>query len=188
MRVTAGKKKGQKLKTASHKKVRPTSGRVRSALFDILALDFNGLLVLDLFCGSGAVGIEALSRGARKAVFVDSGRDAGKYIKLNLESLGLWEQARIMPKKAGAALKLLAAEEHKFDFVFMDPPYKSRETEKTLRLLNELGLLSEEAEIVVEHEADNPLDDTGDGIILYDRRKYGRTALSFYRKKEAGDP
>ncbi len=169
---------------ASGKKVRPTSGRARSAMFDILGGDFSGLFVLDLFCGSGALGIEALSRGAHSAVFVDSGHNAAVNIKKNLDAVGLMDQARIMPKKAAAALKLLAAQDHKFDLVFMDPPYKSRETGKMLRLLHELGLLNRGAEIVVEHDADNPLQDTCTGIELFNRRSYGRTTLSFYRNKE----
>ncbi|MFO8055810.1 MAG: 16S rRNA (guanine(966)-N(2))-methyltransferase RsmD [bacterium] len=186
MKVISGSKKGHNLKAAAGKKMRPTSGRVRSALFDILGPDLADLCVLDLFCGSGALGIEALSRGARNAVFVDSGRDSAKYIKQNLDALCFLEQARIMPKKAGAALKLLAAEKQKFDLVFLDPPYKSPETGKTLRLLSQLELLNPEADIVVEHDSDNPLKDAYDGMELYDRRNYGRTILSFYRNTEGG--
>jgi len=186
MRVISGAYKGRKLKVRNNNKVRPTSGRVRAAVFDILAFDLADLAVLDLYAGTGAMGIEALSRGADLAVFVDAGRDSFRLFKENLEALGLKDRTRLMNKRAGPALKLLAAEEQRFDLVFIDPPYKIKEADKIMRLLSEMDVLDPGAMVVCENEDSRELSESYNTLTLTDRRQYGRTVVSFYEKGEAG--
>jgi 16S rRNA (guanine(966)-N(2))-methyltransferase RsmD len=187
MRVISGAYKGRRLKVGNNNKLRPTSGRARAAVFDILAFDLADLAVLDLYAGTGAMGIEALSRGAERAVFVDAGRDSFRLLKDNLKALGLDDRTLLMNKRAGPALKLLAAEERRFGLVFIDPPYKSREADKIMRLLSELDVLDPGATVVCENEDPGELSEKYNTLILTDRRQYGRTVVSFYEKGDA-DP
>jgi len=182
MRIISGQKKGMRLKVRG--RARPTGGKVRAAVFNILVHDLSGVRVLDLFAGTGAMGMEALSRGAELAVMVDSSRDSARAIRDNLESLGLSERARVMEKKAGPALKLLEAEGESFGLVFMDPPYGGNEAGRTLRLLSGLSLLEPEAVVVVEHHPGAGLSETYGDLSRTDLRTYGGTAVSFYERTE----
>lgn len=184
MRVISGTCKGRRLKIRASDRLRPTADRVRAAIFDILHLDLLGKKILDLYAGTGAMGIEALSRGGHFAVFVDSGRDSVKLIKQNLESLGLEHESLLMNKKTVPALKLLAAEGMRFDLVFMDPPYQSDDAERAMKTISELDILSPAATLVVEHETGREPADGYGRLTLYDRRRYGGTAVSFYRFEE----
>lgn len=183
MRIISGQYKGRRLKIKGGR-IRPTSDRVREAVFNILHYDFNDTSVLDLYAGTGALGIEALSRGARRAVFVDSGREAAKVIKENLETLCVGERARLITKKAAPALKLLNADGEKFHMVFMDPPYRTDEDGKLLSFLAGLDVLESGAVVIVEHDASHELSEEYGSLKLQDRRKYGRTAVSFYLRRE----
>jgi 16S rRNA (guanine966-N2)-methyltransferase len=183
MRIIGGQLKGRKLKVAEAKGLRPTTDRVRSAVFNILRMDYSEKRVLDLFAGTGAMGIEAISRGALDAVFVDSGRDSVKMLRRALKEFGITEQGRIMNKKASPALKLLEADEQKFDLVFMDPPYKSVEAEKVLKQLAGLDVLKDEAVIVVEHGNDKEMPEDISRLKQYDQRRYGGTTVTFYENR-----
>lgn len=182
MRIITGSHKGRRLKVSGGDRVRPTSGRVRAAIFDILPLDLSGVRVLDLYAGSGALGLEALSRGALSAVFVDSGDRALPGLVSNLRAMNAALQCRVMAKKVMPALKLLAAEGARFDLCFADPPYASRELDKVLGQLSALGLLSEEAMVVIEHDSAKTLSERYDALARVDHREYGGTAVTFYRR------
>jgi 16S rRNA (guanine966-N2)-methyltransferase len=183
MRITSGLNKGRRLKTRTGHQTRPTSDRVRAAIFDILPLDISGAAVLDLYSGSGALGIEALSRGAGQALFVDSSRDSVRVIRENLEVMGLAERGRLMNKKAAPALRLLSAEGLRFDLVFLDPPYPSGEAKKAMELLAGLDVLTNEAIVVAEHDVDHELGPAYGPLGRVARREYGRTVVSFYEKR-----
>ena len=183
MRIIGGQLKGRKLRLKDAKGIRPTTDRVRAAVFNILRMDNTDARVLDLFAGTGAMGIEAISRGATSAVFVDSGHDSMKILKKALLEFGITEQCRIMNKKALPALKLLFAEENKFDLVFIDPPYKSEETEKVLKQLSQLDVLTKGAAVVVEHGNDKDLPDDINSLKKIDKRRYGDTMVTFYENR-----
>lgn len=184
MRVISGSLKGHRLRAVGRGNVRPTSQRVREAVFDILPMDLSGVRVLDLYAGVGAMGIEAVSRGALFCVFVDSDHQAAKTIKDNVTALGLREKGRVMNKRAGPALKLLNADGERFDLVLVDPPYKSGDHDKIMRLMSELDILTEEAIIVVEHDPASKIEESYDPLVRYDHREYGKTAVSFYKRSE----
>ncbi len=184
MRVIAGSLKGRKLMMKKGA-IRPTSDKVRSAIFNILPRDLSEAVVLDLFAGTGAMGIEAISRGALRAVFVDSGRDSARLLARNIEETGVTERARVIHRNAAGALKLLRGYGERFDLVFIDPPYGGGEAEKVMNLIGEPGLLNNGAVVVVEHDASSETASGYGTLELTDRRKYGRTAASFYEIKEA---
>ncbi len=180
MRIIAGRFRGHPLAVPRGHATRPTSDRVREALFAILG-DIADLPVLDLFAGSGALGLEALSRGALHATFVEDSRPAALALLVNIETLGVSEETSLIQADARAALKRLAREEARFGLVFADPPYAARETRETLAALVESGILLEGAWIVLEHAARTPPPAELDRCTLRFTRTYGDTALTFYR-------
>jgi len=174
MRVIAGTHGGRELVAPKGRATRPTSDRVREALFSILG-DLDGVRVLDLFAGSGALGIEALSRGAREATLVDSGRPAIAAIRRNLEALGLEGEVAFQP-----AERFLQAASHaarQYDLVFLDPPYRhasalGRELTSALK-----PILAADARVVAESDRRSPL---GLELRLVDERRYGDTLIQIY--------
>jgi len=178
MRIISGKYKGRVIKMP--KGVRPTQNKVRKALFDILG-DIEGLTVLELFAGSGAVGIEALSHGAKKVIFVENGPDCIKALKTNLASLLIAEDS-LLVSDVSLAIKRLAEDRKKFDLIFLDPPYHQELVKKTLQTLGAYDILAPVGFIVVQHfKKDNLPDNSGD-LVLFKQAKYGDTNLSFYKK------
>jgi 16S rRNA (guanine966-N2)-methyltransferase len=152
MRVIAGEVGGHRLKSPRGLATRPTAARVRESIFSRLSarIDFAERSVLDLFAGSGALGIEALSRGAKRVTFVDSSRAAQRAIKNNLRALGFSERAEVMRLSVYDAMARMKERAETFDLVFMDAPYGKGMTERTLRRLAELKLLAPQAWIVAE--------------------------------------
>ena len=182
MRVISGSARGTKLASIESKNTRPTLDRVKESLFNILNNDINGdSVVLDLFAGSGAIGIEFLSRGAKKAVFVDCSREAVEMIKKNLEKTHLYEKAEIINDDYINALK---KQKLKFTHIYLDPPYKKDFVIKALNIIEENKLLEKDGVIIIE--TDDPEEEKiiEDNIINYkicDTRKYGRAILIFLR-------
>jgi 16S rRNA (guanine966-N2)-methyltransferase len=173
VRVIAGEYKGRRLSTPAGAATRPTADRVREALFSILG-PLDGERVLDLFAGSGALGIEALSRGAQSAVFVDSDRRAIVAIRRNLEAIGVSAGVR----RRDALAYLRDASERPFDLVFLDPPYSSA-SELAGPLSERLpAVLTKDARIVSESDKRNPLELT---LPLLDERTYGDTRIAIHR-------
>ncbi|WP_437576519.1 16S rRNA (guanine(966)-N(2))-methyltransferase RsmD [Sorangium sp. So ce887] len=181
MRVIAGRLGGRRLAAPRGEGTRPTADRVREALFSSLG-DVTGALVCDLYAGTGALGIEALSRGARRAVFVESGRPALATLRENLAALGLAEAARVVPLPVERALDLLR-DEGPFDLALLDPPYAAltQAAAAAARLAGPLGLLAPTGRLVLEHARRDPSPEIA-GLTCAAARTYGDTAVSFYTR------
>ncbi|RDV84485.1 16S rRNA (guanine(966)-N(2))-methyltransferase RsmD [Ammonifex thiophilus] len=184
MRVIGGEAKRCRLATLKGKDLRPTSERVKEALFNILANRVPGSRFLDLFAGTGGIGIEALSRGAESAVFVERDPRAVKLIRENLERTGLSNRAQVYGRDVLSLLPYLARKKERFDLVYIDPPYQRGYEKKVLRLLAELDLLEAEGLVVVESSARELPPDKVHRLVLKRRERYGDTALSFYALEE----
>ena len=150
MRVIAGRARRLNLKTTPGLDTRPTSDKVKETLFNILDPYLPGCSFLDLFSGSGAIGIEALSRGASFCVFVDNDKKAVQCIEDNLEFTRLKEDAAVLHKNVLGAIKSLSLKKEVFDFVYMDPPYKAALENETLFALSKSGIINEDSVIIVE--------------------------------------
>ncbi|NLA72691.1 MAG: 16S rRNA (guanine(966)-N(2))-methyltransferase RsmD [Clostridiales bacterium] len=175
MRVITGLSKGRKLKTLQGIDVRPTSAKVKQALFSIIQFDIEGRRVLDLFAGSGQLGIEALSRLSDSAVFIDSSKEAVNIIKENLEFTGLKDNALVLNTDA---LSYLFNTIEKFDIVFIDPPYNSELAEKSLKSIEQV--LNKGAIVVCEAKKTSDFPEEIGGFSLK-RYEYGNTTLCIYR-------
>lgn len=187
MRVVAGTLGGRKLRAPRGQSTRPTADRIKEAMFSILGPPPTGACVLDLFCGSGGLGIEALSRGAASAVFVDKAATAIDALTANLEALQIRDRATMMRADFTAALGKLVQSNVTFDWVFLDPPYAADLATAAIVALGAPGLLAQTAVLVVEHDKRaQPYSQIGP-FSLDDRRRYGDTELSFYVKIPAGE-
>ena len=189
MRVIGGSAGGRRLTPPRDRSIRPTADRVKEALFNILGglcSGFDGLRVLDIFAGTGNLGIEALSRGAVQAVFVDSSREAVQVIRGNLSQLGFAASALVIQKEALAALKSLEATGDRFDIVFLDPPYTRGLTEKVLDHLASSPLVDDATIVVAESSAKEMLPQGFGQLCMFDRRVYGDTALMFLSLERKG--
>ncbi|MCI9198538.1 MAG: 16S rRNA (guanine(966)-N(2))-methyltransferase RsmD [Lachnospiraceae bacterium] len=172
MRVIAGKARSLKLMTPPGMDTRPTTDRTKETLFNILQPEIGGARFLDLFSGSGAIGIEALSRGAAFAVFVEKDRAAAECIKKNLAFTKLGDNGQILRKDVGAALKSLEKGEP-FDLIFMDPPYGRGLERQVLEYLAHSSLLAEEGTVVVEASLETTFDHVQDlGFQVIKIKKY----------------
>lgn len=175
MRIISGEFKGRKLKTLDGMNTRPTADRVKESLFNILGNRIYDAKVLDLFAGSGSLGLEALSRGAISCVFVDSFKDAINIVKENVKLCKKDNCSKFINKDYMEVLKLI---DDKFDIIFVDPPY-SKGIE-ILVLANIKEVLAENGIVIIETDQQDVPPDEINGLIKYDSRKYGRTIISFY--------
>jgi len=175
MRVIAGIYKGRKLKAVSGKATRPTTDKVKEAVFQVIGPFFNNGRVLDLFAGSGALGIEALSRGMDSGVFIDQQSKAIHTIYENLKTLGINEQAQVYRNDAFRALHVLKKRELQFDLIILDPPYRKVNFEKLLFEIRNLGLLRKNGFIVCEHDISIILPDKVDNCRILKKSNYGDT-------------
>ncbi len=181
MRIIGGSARGRSIVAPAGSKTRPTQDYVRESLFNIIRWDVQDARVLDLFAGTGALSLEALSRGAKEAVLIDMDRDACNAIKKNMESTRLGDQCRLIARDYRQAMDALAREGAKFDVVFIDPPYKMENTGEMCAELYDKGLLADEFLIVVEHKRGlAPLLDLR--FDAYDLRKYGDTEITFVKR------
>jgi 16S rRNA (guanine966-N2)-methyltransferase len=187
MRVIAGEYRSRVLHAPPGLDTRPTSDRLRETLFNVLAPRVEGAVFLDLYAGSGAVGIEALSRGAREAIFVEQAEAALRAIRANLASLGIKGGYALEARSAGAGLRRLAEAGKQADLVFLDPPYaRADEYGLALGLLGDecAGVLASDALLIAEHEKRRELDERYGALARYRVLKQGDAALSFYRASE----
>ena len=184
VRIVAGHNKGTRLTVPAGRTVRPTPDRVREALFSILGDRIHDARVLDLFAGSGALGLEAMSRGAKEATFVERDREALKALTRNIEACR-WGQGevQVLRREVAPGLRSLRGKEP-FDWVFMDPPYGQGLVAPTLDLLADYLLLATDGEIVVDHPSREEISD-GKGWSVVDRRVYGETALAWVVLRES---
>jgi len=184
MRVIAGTLKSRKL-IAPPRGARPTSDRVRESLFSAVG-NLEAARVLDLFAGSGALGIEALSRGAESAVFVDSGRASLAALRRNLATLELGSVSTVMPVSAGQAIRTLGERGESFDLVFLDPPYDANLHISTLGALRDWAVVDAQTVVVAERAKRHPLDSQAlEGWAVERERTYGDTVLVELRLCEA---
>jgi len=179
VRIIAGSLKGRRLAPVKGR-IRPTAAKVREAVFSILGESVFEARVLDLFAGTGALGIEALSRGAREAIFVEDHPGALKVLRRNLEDLGLVDRSRVLPLPVAGALKKLAARGENFGLVFLDPPYGGEVAAATLTALAAAEILTPAAWVVAEHSSHQSLPDTVGQLARQQLKRYGDTQVSFY--------
>ena len=182
MRIIAGRSKGMPLQTIKGRNTRPTSDKVKESIFNIIQDRILDSVVLDLFAGTGNLGFESLSRGAKRAIFIDRDIIAVKTIKKNCENLGYQEQSEIYRGDVLASLTRIAKRDILFDIIFIDPPYNYEYGDALLSSINDFGILHEHGIIIFEHDTKSPLPDRVANFHCYDRRKYGGTGVSFYRK------
>lgn len=183
MRVIAGSRRSIQLVTVKGDSVRPTTDRIKETLFNILQPDIPGARFLDLFSGSGAIGIEALSRGAREAVFVEQNREALACIQANLKATRFEKEALV---KAGDVLTVLRTlRQEPFDLIFMDPPYSNFLEEKVLSVLSEADYVDENTKIIVEAAADTDFSYAESmGFGIYREKRYGSNKHVFLEKRK----
>ena len=180
MRVIAGKAKGVVLKTPDGMLTRPTADRVKEALFSVLQFDLPGATVLDLFGGTGQLGIEALSRGAKRAVFVDEREDACRLISENLKRTKFTDKASVHRSDYAVYLKKCS---EKFDIILLDPPYAEVFLENSLNLITEIDILQSGGIIVTERSVEKSLTVEFSGYQRSKDYKYGKTLLTLFRKE-----
>jgi 16S rRNA (guanine966-N2)-methyltransferase len=178
MRVITGNAKGAKLTTLEGMDLRPTTERVKEAVFSTIQFEIEGRRVLDLFAGSGQLGIEALSRGAQSAVFVDANKQAVAVIKENLTHVKLPEQATVI---SGDSIAYLGHANAVFDIVFIDPPYSKSLASAALPLA--AALMSPQGVLICETARNDPMPQSAGAFELIQKRNYGKTAISIYRAK-----
>ena len=179
MRIIAGKERGRKLIPLEGRDVRPTPDRVKESLFNILQFEITGKCFVDLFAGTGQIGIEALSRGAQKAFLVDASRKSVEVIRKNLALSGF--QAEVVN---GDSLLFLRRTPVKFDVAFLDPPYRSGLLQQALPLVAEA--MNEGGIVICEHPVDEILPEEVEGLRQYKSYKYGKILLTSYRKSPPG--
>lgn len=190
LRIIAGKARGRRIRSVPGDTTRPITDRVREALFNILGADIQGASFLDLFAGTGSVGIEALSRGASQVCFVDVNRLPIVTVRDNLKTTGLLEGSEVLQMDAFVFLE--RSEEHKFDYVYIAPPqYKSLWKRALIAVDKNPGILSEDAWVIVQiHPVElEPLtgEDNLHHLVEFDRRQYGSTLLLFYEQQRISD-
>ena len=180
MRVISGKARGVSLKTPAGMATRPTADRVKEALFSIIQFDIPGTNVLDLFGGTGQLGIEALSRGAKCATFVDERQDACNLIKENLKRTNLLPFAKVLRTDYASYLRTCS---EKYDIILLDPPYAEVFLENSLKMITEIDILQSGGIIVTERSLEKELLFESPGYIRSKDYKYGNTLLTLYRKE-----
>ena len=179
MRVIAGSAGGMRLKTPKGEKTRPTADRVKEAVFSIIQFETQGSHFLDLFAGTGQMGIEALSRGASHAVFVDEWKDACLLVKENLRLTGLTGQATVLQDNY---LSYLQKCKERFDIVFLDPPYAEIFLENALNKISEIDILTDRGIILCERPAEKQLELEIPGLKRCKDYRYGKTWITVFRK------
>ena len=180
MRIVAGKNKGKILKSPKDLSVRPTSEKVREALFDILGISIKETCFLDLFAGTGAVGIEALSRGAREVIFIEKEQKCIKIINDNLEKTGNRQNAIVYKIDFLSGLKLLVKKNSLLDYIFLDPPYSRGLVNISLLEIAKLPILRQHGLVIAQHHKKEKVMENLNNLRLFNQRRYGECHLSFY--------
>ncbi|MGD6964931.1 16S rRNA (guanine(966)-N(2))-methyltransferase RsmD [Rossellomorea vietnamensis] len=182
MRVISGECKGRPLKAVPGSGTRPTTDKVKEAIFNIIGPYFDSGSGLDLFAGSGGLGIEALSRGLEKVIFVDKDFNAIKTIKSNLDHCGYSERSEVYRNEAGRALKAVIKRELTFDYIFLDPPYKKQKLQQLLEHIDENGLLNESGYVVCEHGSEIVLPEEAGTLKIIRTESYGIIGITIYKR------
>ncbi|MFC0558723.1 16S rRNA (guanine(966)-N(2))-methyltransferase RsmD [Halalkalibacter alkalisediminis] len=183
MRVISGDKRGLPLKAVPGSSTRPTTDKVKESIFNMIGPYFDGGIALDLYAGSGGLGIEAISRGVQKAIFVDQNRKAIETIKQNLSHCSFEEKAEVYRNDATRALKALIKREISFSYVFLDPPYAEQNISNEISIILDYHLLDEKGKIICEHASSVVLPEEI-GLGKKQRSEtYGDTTISIYTYK-----
>lgn len=181
MRVIAGKAKGRPLKAVPGQGTRPTTDKVKEAIFSMIGPYFDGGLVLDLFAGTGGLGIEAWSRGADKVISIDKEKISIDTIRSNVQAAGAQADFEIYRNDAARALKLLGKKQQPFDVIFLDPPYRMHDMDQWLLNIQELQLVKQDAVIVVEHDSKIQYPESVGDLKQQRHAQYGEVAVTIYR-------
>ena len=186
MRIIAGEYRSRKIETRSGNETRPTLDKVREAVFSSLGGMFDGGTVLDLYAGSGANGLEALSRGYDYAVFADISKDAINIIRKNIESLRCQEKTKIFHMPDKKVLSLLKAEGLRFDLVYLDPPYAGQHNDEILEYLQENNMITDRGVVVIESAKKDEFKKEFGSLKPYKEATYGITRITYYRNEVEG--
>lgn len=181
MRVIAGKYRGLKLASFEGENIRPTIDRVKESVFNILQFDIQGKKVLDLFAGTGSLGIEAISRGAKKVTFVEVNEDSIKVLKQNLKRIE--EDYELLKQDYKVALSQKKTQKESYDFIFLDPPYKTSLLKDALKEIDSSKLLNAGGVIIAEHLFDDKLEIELENLEIYKEKKYGTVAVTFLKER-----
>jgi 16S rRNA (guanine966-N2)-methyltransferase len=184
MKIGSGEMSGRRLHAPRGDRTRPTSGRLRKSLFDVLSSRLSEARVLDLYAGSGSLGLEALSRGAASSTFVERGRPACEAIRRNVEELRLGDRVEILAKDVWSALSKLDHREERFDVVFADPPYRSAEPDKLLALLGGKDLVRPGGLVALEHHHKRELRERYGSLVRLRLLKAGESTLTLYEREK----
>ena len=184
LRVISGKARGLKLDTPKNQDVRPTTDRVKESLFNMINSYIMDSNILDLFAGTGSLGIECLSRGAKNCVFVDKSKDSINIVRSNVKKARVENESTILNVDFKDAVKRLSTQNQKFDVIFMDPPYYENMFIECLKSIDKFNLLDEDGIIVVEHDTKDLFEDSIGRLNKSREKKYGNTTLTFYKMEE----
>lgn len=184
MRVISGKARGLKLNAPKNDDVRPTTDRVKESLFNMINPYIMDSNILDLFAGTGSLGIECLSRGANKCIFVDNSKESINIVKSNIKKARVESESIVLNLDFKSAINSLSLKNEKFDVIFMDPPYYKNMFSDALGSIDNNNLLKEDGIIVVEHDTKDKFPDDIGRLYKSRDKKYGNTTLTFYKVEE----
>ena len=184
MRVISGKARGLKLNTPKNDDVRPTTDRVKESLFNMINSYIMDSEILDLFAGTGSLGIECLSRGANQCIFVDNSKESINIVKSNIKKARVENESIVLNLDFKSAINSLSLKNKQFDVIFMDPPYYKNMFSDALSAVDNNNLLKEDGIIVVEHDTVDKFPDNMGRLYKSREKKYGNTTLTFYKLEE----
>lgn len=184
MRIISGRAKGRQLLSPSGMETRPTLDRVKESIFDIIQNNVYGSIVLDVFSGTGSLGLEAASRGAKECYLIDKSPETFKFLKQNVIQLEFNDLCKCYNMDSYNALNEFAAKGLIFNLIFIDPPYMKEMIPPSIKIIDEKNILSKDGLIVTKIDSRETIFDGTENIILTDHRKYGNTIICFYRYKE----
>ena len=180
MRVTAGTLKNRKIKSREGRETRPTLERIKEAIFSIIGDKVVDAKFLDLYSGTGNIAIEALSRGAKRAVMIEQDKEALRIIIDNIDTLGLTNVSRAYKNDVSRAIEILGRKNEKFDIIFLDPPYKENISISTIGKVSENNILAEGGIIISEHSIYEKMPEKIGNFVKYDERNYNKKIVTFY--------
>ena len=180
MRVTAGTLKNRKIKSREGRETRPTLERIKEAIFSIIGDKVVDAKFLDLYSGTGNIAIEALSRGAKRAVMIEQDKEALRIIIDNIDTLGLTNVSRAYKNDVSRAIEILGRKNEKFDIIFLDPPYKENISILTIEKVSENNILAEGGIIISEHSIYEKMPEKIGNFVKYDERNYNKKIVTFY--------
>lgn len=183
MRVIGGTARGRRIQAPRGSRTRPTSDYLREVLFDLLGQQVPGRRFLDLYAGTGAVGIEALSRGAAKAVFIENDRPALAMLRRNLEASGFHDRGEVIPMKVAQFLRRTASGSRPFDLIFMDPPYHRHEAARALSLIALTAWLAPTGMVILERSTQSDPIPTPEGLVCVREVRHGNSILQLYQRE-----